>query len=63
MPIPKGWSEKKLKKVRCDKRSIRTKILSKNRRILVCCPAGHWSARSGRCKVGTRGYALLTRKR
>lgn len=73
MPIPKGFKERKLKKVRCAKGSIRTKVISKDRRLLICCPAGHWSAKAvgvvggkrvkGVCEVGTKAYAMLERKK
>lgn len=61
MPIPKGFREKKLSRVKCAKGSFRTKLLSKRSRLIICCPAGpgHW--KRGRCSVGTRAVAKLTK--
>ncbi|MGI0149638.1 MAG: hypothetical protein ACREDF_08930, partial [Thermoplasmata archaeon] len=60
MPIPKGFRETKFKGVRCAAGSHRTKIVSKNTRLIICCPRGpgHW--KRGRCSVGTRAVAKLT---
>jgi hypothetical protein len=61
VPIPKGFRERKLSTVRCDKRSFRTKHISKGRRLLICCPVGKF--KKGRCRVGTRAKAMLIPKK
>ena len=63
MPVPKGFRETKFRGVRCAKGSHRVKVLSKNLRLIVCCPAGpgHW--KRGRCTVGMRAVAKQTRVR
>jgi len=62
MPIPKGYREKKLSRIKCAKGSFRVKVLSPRRRLIVCCPAGprHW--KRGRCAVGTRAVALQVKR-
>jgi len=65
MPVPKGFKERKLKfpSEKCDSRSFRIKVQTKNRRIVICCPKGEWNAKRKRCRVGTRGVSLQTRKK
>ena len=61
MPYPKGYWVRVIPKVRCAKGSHRVKILSKRKRLIVCCPVGpgHW--KGGKCKVGTRAKVILTK--
>lgn len=63
MPVPKGFTEKKVRGVTCARGSYRTKKLSKSKRLIVCCPKGpgHW--KRGRCRVGMRAKAVLKRRR
>lgn len=63
MAIPKGYREKKtgFPKTKCTPDSIRTKIVSKTKRVLICCPRGSWSAKTKRCKSGTRAFRLLVK--
>jgi hypothetical protein len=58
MAIPKGFKEKSagFPISRCSPRSIRVKKLSAKKRLLICCPTGHFS--KGRCKVGTRATKI-----
>ncbi len=46
-------------KTKFDKRSFRTKKLTKGRRLVIGCPKGKWSPKKSRCKVGTRAQKLL----
>lgn len=63
MPVPKGFRERKVgRPTRCAKGSYRIKVLSKHRRLVVCCPAGKWMPRKKRCRVGIRAVAMQTRK-
>lgn len=53
------YCEKKFQpKEAFDKQSFRWKKSGKAR-VLVACPKGEWS--HGRCTVGLRAYAILTR--
>lgn len=63
MPIPKGFREYPagLPISRCARTSIRTKIISTNKRVLICCPKGKF--KNGRCRVGTRATKILIRAR
>lgn len=64
MPVPRGFRERKVgRPTRCAAGSYRTKVLSKNRRLVVCCPAGKWKPRKKRCSVGTRVVTMQTRMR
>lgn len=48
---------------RCAPGSFRTKAIAKGGRLVVCCPKGKWSRKSGRCKVGMRAQSVLTRRK
>lgn len=56
MPIPKGYSHKKLGSSRsCAAGSFR-RVRSGKALVTVCCPKGKW--KRGRCTVGTRAVGL-----
>jgi hypothetical protein len=45
----------------CAPGSFRTKPVGKHgKQIVVCCPAGKWSRRAQRCKVGMKAQSLRT---
>jgi hypothetical protein len=46
-------------KSKFDARSFRWKKSGKGR-VLVGCPKGKWNAKTERCRVGTKAYAILT---
>jgi len=45
-----------------DKRSFRSKRLSKRTRILVACPKGQYSSKLKRCKVGMQTQSIIKKK-
>lgn len=61
MPVPKGFRERPadFPSGKCAPGSFRVKVLSRDKRILVCCPRGQF--RKGRCRVGTRATKIQTR--
>lgn len=63
MPVPKGFRESPgdIKSTSCDRRSFRVKVLSRNKRVVICCKAGSWDEKRQRCKVGTRAAKIQTR--
>jgi hypothetical protein len=63
MPAPKGFRERKIgRPTRCARGSYRIKTISKNKRLVICCPAGKWMPRKKRCTVGTRAVAIQERR-
>jgi len=44
----------------CSPKSFRTKTISKNTKIVVCCPKGNFS--KGRCKIGLKTQTILRKK-
>ena len=63
MPVPKGFKERPadFPMSRCARKSIRVKELTKDKRILICCPKGKYDAKRKRCRVGTRATRVQTR--
>lgn len=61
--LPKSKCEKKVEpKSAFDPRSFRW--VHKGRGyILVGCPVGQWAPRKGRCKVGLRAHAVVTKSK
>jgi hypothetical protein len=59
--VPKGFRAKKgdIPISKCSPGSIRTKILSKTKRLTVCCPRGGF--KHGRCRVGMRAAKILVK--
>ena len=61
--VPKGFRSKKtgFPISRCSPGSIRTKVLSESKRLIVCCPRGGFSR--GRCRVGMRAAKILIKRK
>jgi len=55
--VPKGC-RKLAPKSKFDPRSFRWIKRGENVKILIACPKGKWSARTSRCRVGTRAYEV-----
>lgn len=45
----------------CAKGSFRTKVLSKTRSLVICCPKGKWSG--SKCRVGTRAQSMTWKEK
>lgn len=45
-----------------DKRSFRTIVQDNGTEVIIGCPKGHYDAKTGRCRVGTRAQAIRTPK-
>lgn len=45
-----------------DKRSFRTKKISKETDIVIACPRGKWNNTTKRCKVGTQAQTILKKR-
>ena len=46
-----------------DRRSFRSKRLSKRTRIIVACPRGQYDTRRKRCKVGMKTQSIIKKKK
>lgn len=46
-----------------DKRSFRTVVQKDGTEIIIGCPKGHYNAKTGRCKKGTRAQSIRTPKK
>lgn len=53
--------ERQISPNKCAKRSFRTKAVSKNTRLIVCCPKGYYS--KNRCRSGMILQSKLTRRK
>ncbi len=45
-----------------DRRSFRTVVQDNGTEVIIGCPKGHYDAKTGRCRVGTRAQAIRTPK-
>ena len=59
----KSYCRKRLKDPKqFDKRSFRTKTVSKRTKLIIACPRGEYDVRRKRCNVGTQTQAIIKRK-
>lgn len=42
-----------------DRRSFRTKVLPRGRRLVLGCPVGKWQPRKARCTIPMQAQAML----
>jgi len=53
---------RKVSPAKFDPRSFRIKEVDEKTKLVVGCPKGKYSPKTGRCKVGTRVQAVLKKK-
>jgi len=47
---------------KCASDSFRVKRVDENTELVICCPKGHYSPKTRKCKVGTRVQSVLKKK-